>query len=91
MDSSHFVDFEKFKQWRDDPNRDKDDVCYVDDYSYNNIKIIYFPPSATSSMQPLDGGAFCWIQDRYRKWLNTYLIEYEEKPPKLPMKMKFRS
>ena len=48
-------------------------------------RIIYFPPSATSSMQPLDGGAFCWIQDRYRNWLNTYLIENEEKPPKLPM------
>ena len=83
--SSHFLYFDTFKEWKNDKKRDANDVIFTDTTTYSNLHLFYFAPSTTSICQPLDGGAFCWLQAKYRAWLNNYLITNNEKPVKKDM------
>ena len=83
--SSHFLYFDTFKEWKNDKKRDANDVIFTDTTTYSNLHLFYFAPSTTSTCQPLDGGAFCWLQAKYRAWLNNYLITNNEKPVKKDM------
>ncbi|XP_050065566.1 tigger transposable element-derived protein 4-like [Aphis gossypii] len=54
-----------------------------------NIKLVFFPPNATSKLQPLDQGVIKVLKQKYRKKLvQRYLLEMEsvtdEEIPKIP-------
>ena len=65
---SHYFDYDRAKKWKSD-NPDK--ACHVDDYTFENLKLIFLPPNVTGSTQPLDQGFFCYGQAKYRSWYNN--------------------
>ena len=57
--SSHVLNLEHKKAWQKTfPTK----LCYIDDVSYERIKIVFFPPLVTSVAQPSDFGYYCHIQ-----------------------------
>ena len=57
----------KKKNWQEQhPNR----ICYVDDYSFENIKLVYLAPLTTSTCQPSDMAYYANLQGQFKRWFN---------------------
>ena len=84
--ASHVFNFENYSHWK--ANREENDVIYQDKSTFSNVHLFYFYPSCTPYSQPLDLGVFVFIQQKYRLWLNQYIIDNHEMPAKLSMVQK---
>ena len=78
--SAHYNDYDKFKLWRNDLNRTT--CIYLDEEAYSNIKLAFLPPRCTSFLQSSDMGYYSFIQQKFRQWLNSELLNNRE-PSKL--------
>ena len=82
--SSHFVDFDKYTTWRDNP--DRTDVIYQDKESFSNINLCYFPPNCTAYIQPADQG-----KKNYRSNFHFLILRLLPSYPKFIQKLAQRS